>query len=155
MDTVVLAEVMRMIERILVVGGGIVSICLGYQLFRLAAVKQDSEGKFKASGVEFAVSRVGPGVFFALFGAYVLHASLTNSIKAGQPASISASQPAAQPVTTSAAALSKFGADIDQLQTLVAKLPAADKDSAMKLLQKIQVDLAGALNVEGFVGGAR
>ena len=80
MSTLPIPEIMRMVERIIVVFGGILSIYLGYLLFHLAHLKSESGGKFKTDVFEFTVSKVGPGVFFALFGAYVLYASLSHSI---------------------------------------------------------------------------
>jgi hypothetical protein len=76
LDDVYLPEVIRSLERVLVVAGGILSIYLGCRLFHIAQIAESSQGKFKASIVEFTVSRVGPGVFFALFGAWILYTSL-------------------------------------------------------------------------------
>jgi hypothetical protein len=143
MDSVVIAEVMRMAERILVVAGGIVSICLGYLLFRLATVKQDSEGKFTASGIEFAVSRVGPGVFFAMFGAYVLHDSLTHSISATPQTGASAA---------ALSALQQITADLGRLQAWADTLPAADKEKAASLVQQLGTDLVQLNGGGGFTG---
>jgi hypothetical protein len=72
----------RFIERILAVAIGGISIYLGYRLFAKVPEQRDSEGKVTLpGGVTVILSRVGPGVFFALFGAavvaYALHESVT------------------------------------------------------------------------------
>ncbi len=64
------AFVWRAVERLLAVliGGG--SIYLGFRLFmELPRLSTDGEGKVELpGGISIYVSRVGPGVFFALFG---------------------------------------------------------------------------------------
>ena len=72
---------MRGIERLVIVLIGGMAIYLGYRLF--LAVKAEAEGEAKISlphDVTVMVSRVGPGVFFALFGSMVVIASLYFSI---------------------------------------------------------------------------
>jgi hypothetical protein len=74
-------EALRMFERIIIAFGGILSVFLGYRLFFLAGAASDSGGRFKTSLITMSMTKVGPGVFFALFGAYVLVTGLTASIK--------------------------------------------------------------------------
>ena len=72
---------MRGLERLAVVLIGGMAIYLGYRLF--LAVKADASGEARISlpgDVTVMVSRVGPGVFFALFGSIVVAASLYFSI---------------------------------------------------------------------------
>jgi hypothetical protein len=72
---------MRSIERLAIVLIGGLAIYLGYRLF--LAVKAEAEGEAKITlphDVTVMVSRVGPGVFFALFGSMVVIASLYFSI---------------------------------------------------------------------------
>ncbi|MFH2046786.1 MAG: hypothetical protein ABIK92_16770 [Pseudomonadota bacterium] len=74
--------IIRSFERILdsVIGG--VSIYLGYRLFIKLPEKSDSQGKIILPGnISIFLSRVGPGVFFALFGAAVIALSLNNAIQ--------------------------------------------------------------------------
>ena len=68
---------LRSAERLLVVIAGAISIYLGYKLF-LAMPKRDaSSGKIDLpGGISIFVSRVGPGVFFSLFGSIVIALSL-------------------------------------------------------------------------------
>lgn len=72
----------RAVERLtgVLIGGG--SIYLGYRLFMaLPRRKSDSEGKFDLpGGISIYVSRVGPGVFFALFGTALVGLSFVNAV---------------------------------------------------------------------------
>jgi hypothetical protein len=77
---------MRGLERLAVVLIGGMAIYLGYRLF--LAVKADASGEARISlpgDVTVMVSRVGPGVFFALFGSIVVAASLYFSISYSDP----------------------------------------------------------------------
>ncbi len=74
--------IIRSFERILdaIIGG--VSIYLGYRLFLKLPEKMDSQGKIVLPGnISIYLSRVGPGVFFALFGAAVIALSLHHTIQ--------------------------------------------------------------------------
>jgi hypothetical protein len=63
-----------------VIGG--ISIYLGYRLFLKLPEKTDSQGKVVLPGnISIYLSRVGPGVFFALFGAAVIALSLHHTIQ--------------------------------------------------------------------------
>lgn len=73
--------ILRSFERIIAVIIGGVSVYLGYRLFALLPWNQDSEGKFTLpGGISVYLYRVGPGVFFALFGTVVVGLSLYMSI---------------------------------------------------------------------------
>jgi hypothetical protein len=77
---------LRGIERLVIVLIGGMAIYLGYRLF--LAVKAEAEGEAKITlphDVTVMVSRVGPGVFFALFGSMVVVASLYFSIAYSDP----------------------------------------------------------------------
>jgi hypothetical protein len=73
-------ELMRGLERFLTVLGGILAIYLGYRLFIVASIPQESSGKVRTKAFEFAISKVGPGVFFASFGAWVLYTAVTSQL---------------------------------------------------------------------------
>ena len=73
--------ILRSLERILDAVMGGVSIYLGYRLFLKLPDKTDSSGKIILPGnISIYLSRVGPGIFFALFGAAVIALSLHHSI---------------------------------------------------------------------------
>lgn len=78
--------VMRLAERILAVMIGGLAIYLGYRLFLRIPQATDSEGQFTLPwNTSIVLSRVGPGVFFALFGSIVVGFSLYRSIQYDQP----------------------------------------------------------------------
>jgi hypothetical protein len=84
--------VIRMLERILVVLFGGVSIYLGYRLFFHVPMEKRSGGELSFPGMKIVLTRVGPGVFFAAFGSVVLLYSLTNPISVKTAATKDASQ---------------------------------------------------------------
>lgn len=80
MEVVVIA-ILRSLERILSVLFGGLLIYLGYKLFIKVPTKEDSEGKFRLpGGWGIHLTRVGPGVFFSLFGAAILIMSFRSPI---------------------------------------------------------------------------
>jgi len=68
----------RAAERLIALFIGAISIYLGYRLFAsMREFKADGEGKVELpGGISIYVSRVGPGVFFALFGTAIVAFSL-------------------------------------------------------------------------------
>lgn len=84
--------IFRAIERIMVVLIGGISVYLGYLLFIKLPQHHDSTGKVVLPGdISIYLSRVGPGVFFALFGTAVVTASLYFSLTVGNsPSAIDA-----------------------------------------------------------------
>jgi hypothetical protein len=85
---------MRMTERLLGLLAGALCVVLGYRLFINLPDKVDSSGKVVLpGGISIWLSRVGPGVFFALFGAAIVGYSFTSTVKA-------TSEQSAAPATT-------------------------------------------------------
>lgn len=73
----------RVLERILIVGFAGLSMILGWNLFvRGVVLDQEAEGQFK--DWKLALRKVGPGTFFALFGAVVLATSLLRPLQLGK-----------------------------------------------------------------------
>ncbi|MBU1138139.1 MAG: hypothetical protein KKD01_11530 [Proteobacteria bacterium] len=71
----------RSIERMASIIIGCYLIYLGYRLFLEIPVKADSEGKFTLpGGTAIHLTRVGPGIFFSLFGTAVLVFSLVTPV---------------------------------------------------------------------------
>jgi len=70
----------RTIERIIIVLFGGLSIVLGWHLFKIGVV---TEQKADIEGASFTVKliKVGPGVFFALFGAFILVVAMNTVIE--------------------------------------------------------------------------
>lgn len=72
----------RAAERILLVLVGALAIYLGYSLFRNMPALNRSEGKLELpGGVSIFLSRIGPGVFFALFGCAIIGYSVTKPVE--------------------------------------------------------------------------
>ena len=70
-----------MLERLLVVGFGGMSIYLGYKLFFHLPHQTDQKGEIELPGMKVVLSRVGPGVFFLVFGAFILITNLHQGIE--------------------------------------------------------------------------
>ncbi len=67
----------RAAERIVAIMAGALSIYLGYRLFiQVPSLAHESDGTLTLPGMEIVLTQVGPGVFFALFGAVVLWLSM-------------------------------------------------------------------------------
>ena len=97
MDNQTLVIVLRGLERILVDLGGALSVYLGYQLFLKMPSRERGEGKFQLpGGISIFVSRVGPGVFFSLFGAAVLALALIHGVSQDETRSAPAAGAAGQ-----------------------------------------------------------
>jgi len=82
---------LRFVERILAVAIGGIAIYLGYQLFLRVPELRDSQGRVSLpGGITIILSRVGPGIFFALFGAavvaYALHEAVSFTRETSVPA---------------------------------------------------------------------
>jgi hypothetical protein len=72
---------LRSLERITSVLIGGLSIYLGFRLFLEIPQRSESEGKFVLpGGISVYLTRVGPGVFFALFGAVIVATSFHQAI---------------------------------------------------------------------------
>lgn len=79
MELVFLATIARMMERSLIVIGGITAIYLGYKLFVLGI--DSAQGEASAFGIQ--LKNFGPGLFFAALGAVILVTTMRASIKVG------------------------------------------------------------------------
>ena len=67
------------IEHILIIIAGMVAIYLGYRLFLALPRRREGESKIELpGGVSIFVSRIGPGIFFGLFGAGMIAYSISS-----------------------------------------------------------------------------
>jgi hypothetical protein len=124
-------ESLRLFERLVIALGGILSIWLGYKLFSVAEIKAESSGSFKSSVANITMTKVGPGVFFALFGAFVLYTGITTTIRTENRR--------ADQVATVAAIGSEN--NIQLLQSEIGKLPDGEiKKHLVELVSKLQND---------------
>jgi hypothetical protein len=86
---------LRAVERILAVLIGGLAIVLGYRLFLALPQQRDSSGTIRLPwNVTVMLGRVGPGVFFALFGAAVVGFSLHAAVHIEQGGDRSGARPA-------------------------------------------------------------
>jgi ubiquitin C-terminal hydrolase len=69
----------RVIERLIVVAFAGISIILGYKLF-LKGVITPQSGSFKFSEVSVDLTKVGPGIFFSLFGTIILYSAHSHNL---------------------------------------------------------------------------
>ena len=85
----------RMAERLLGLLAGVLCIVLGYRLFVRLPEKTDSAGKVVLpGGISIWMSRVGPGCFFALFGAAIVAYSFTSAVKVSDERVVPSARPA-------------------------------------------------------------
>jgi hypothetical protein len=86
-DWTVIAVTGRVLERLLVVLFAGLSVYLGYRLFLQIPDFRDSKGEVKLPSMNLSVtfSRVGPGIFFAIFGVAVLVASYVHEVTVELP----------------------------------------------------------------------
>ena len=81
----------RHLERLVIALAGALAIWLGYRLFLSMPLAEKGTGKLQLpGGISIFISRVGPGVFFALFGAGVLAYGLHQavSVEIGPPSAL-------------------------------------------------------------------
>jgi hypothetical protein len=76
----IVPDIMRMAERLVIVAGGILALFFGYRLFTIANLSSDSSAKVKAKVIEISATKIGPGIFFAAFGTYILWSAMTQPI---------------------------------------------------------------------------
>jgi hypothetical protein len=86
-DWTVFAVAGRVVERLVVVLFAGLTVYLGYRLFLEVPRMRDSEGEVKllALNMTAKVARIGPGVFFAIFGVAVLLASYLHPVSIESP----------------------------------------------------------------------
>jgi hypothetical protein len=88
---------MRMAERMLGLLAGVLCVVLGYRLFVRLPEKTDSAGKVVLpGGISIWMSRVGPGCFFALFGAAIVAYSFTSTVKVSEERPVPSARPAGE-----------------------------------------------------------
>lgn len=157
---------LRMLERLLAVGIGGMSIYLGYRLFLALPNVRDATGEFHLPmDIRVVLGRVGPGAFFALFGAAVVALSLYAAVRYDVTASAADVQAASvarvgsrsfaglgsEPAGDDAAAASRADArallrrDMAELNTLGGRLrndlPASDRAAIDGLVRRVKLKL--------------
>jgi hypothetical protein len=91
MDLILLAALMRALERLLAIGAGLLSIYLGFRLFLALPEVEPGAGRIKLpGGISIYLTRVGPGVFFSLFGSIIIALSFYFGVTASETRGIAA-----------------------------------------------------------------
>jgi len=88
----------RIVERNLIVSAlalltGALSLYLGYRLFQLTTIRGEGEAKIRLPSFTIVLSRIGPGVFFALFGAAIIAYTLFRQIQYSEKDVLAATRP--------------------------------------------------------------
>jgi hypothetical protein len=102
MDLILIAAMMRALERLLAIGSGLLSIYLGFRLFLALPEVEPGAGRIKLpGGISIYLTRVGPGVFFSLFGSLIIALSFYFGVTASESQGVPLeSQLTGQPVGT-------------------------------------------------------
>lgn len=79
-DITVVYLVGRIFERLLLASSGLASLAMGWNLFRRGVVGEQ-HAEFQHASTQLKLLKVGPGVFFGLFGAIILTASIIRPFK--------------------------------------------------------------------------
>ena len=77
----ILPLLFRGAERISIVAVAALCIILGYKLFKIVPDRHEGEGSLSLGDLSVSLSKIGPGVFFSLFGAVVLYQALQSVLK--------------------------------------------------------------------------
>lgn len=109
--------IMRGIERLVAVGIAGMSIFLGWSLFSRTLDAPVGEASASGMGWKLTVKRVGPGTFFALFGAAIVSFSLFQPIS-GETLTSSGQTPDSRTATTRLDVVSGFGGSAESTEPL-------------------------------------
>ena len=157
MDPAVLTSLLavtfaRTAERLMLVLAGMLAVWLGYRLFTQMPAADKSEGRLKLpGGVSIHLTRTGPGLFFALFGAAIIGYSVTRPFDLKIPAEIAATRPgAAEAAAGRTIQLSGFGPatpgpQAADTETTLARLNFYFDEPAQHLDRPSQAERAQAL----------
>jgi hypothetical protein len=147
MDSVDAMLLMRMVERLLGLLSGALCVVLGYRLFINLPDKTDSSGKVVLpGGVSIWLSRVGPGIFFALFGAAIVAYSFASTVRVTNEQSAASSQASSD---TPGAALAMRRQEIAAMSARAAKSDATEQ--MLSELRGSMTDLNAAIDRLGRV----
>ena len=103
--------------------------------------QKDAGGSFKISDVvDFGFKRVGPGVFFALFGAWILYTSVSTQISV-------------KPTQLAQVGNKNIQETIGNIKRLIKELPIEKQKSISDAVTILQIQLAGT-SPASFIGAA-
>jgi hypothetical protein len=84
MDATDIIVLGRVVERLLIVASGGLSLILGWHLF-IRNITLEQSGELISGTLSIKLLKVGPGIFFALFGSVILGISISNTASIKQP----------------------------------------------------------------------
>jgi hypothetical protein len=85
MDLILVTALMRALERLLAIGSGLLAIYLGFRLFLALPEVEPGAGRIKLpGGISIYLTRIGPGVFFSLFGSLIIALSFYFGVAASE-----------------------------------------------------------------------
>ena len=117
----------RMGERLLGVLIGGMSVFLGYRLFAKLPDKTDSAGKLiLPGGISIFLSRVGPGVFFALFGAAIVATAFSRGVETTSRVSVA---------TTDASGSARITEETRERRGVGGSLAASGPDALQRVVE--------------------
>src|SRR5262249_37230319 len=116
MDAQMLAILFRGGERLGIVAIAALCIWFGYKLFQSLPAERHASGTLTLPSAKLVMSKVGPGVFFALFGGLVLWQAVRTQLNA-RPA-VAATTSLAQGAQTAQGAQITLGASSGDAQAL-------------------------------------
>jgi hypothetical protein len=150
MDAQMLAIVFRGGERLGIIAVAALCVWLGYKLFQSLPTQQNASGTLTLPSAKLVMSKVGPGVFFALFGGLVLWQAVRTQMSAG-PATATASLAQGRQITLGVSsgdeqALRHVQDDISVLNCLADFAPdELGPGEAERVLHKARVALLAAV----------
>ena len=140
MNAIEVALLFRGVERLMIVFGEIFALYLGYRLFVRGFVG-GQEGELLGKSLTIRLVKVGPGIFFALFGTCVLTAMTWQSIVMSPAGEISNPTNLSFFGTTEKSRLERIIEDIGAIKTLIIK-EHATTDQSVSSLTTSQKNLA-------------
>lgn len=136
---------LRFIERLTAVLIGGLAIYLGYRLFQSVPEQRDSAGKLELPKLTIVFTRVGPGVFFALFGVVAVGLSLLQPLQLGlpeQPGSVRyAGTLSSNDANERADERALLRRDFALLNNLPRQLPMSERDAVKRGVVRIKLAL--------------
>jgi hypothetical protein len=145
----------RGVERLAVVAAGVLLIYFGYRLFLTLPTVHGSDGELKMPSASVTVSKVGPGVFFAVFGTFLLWQMAEKVIRFDLPAPTAMADAAPRPqavfgtpVPADTQSLRLLRQDMAALNCLEARMLAA-APAELRMDMQRAVQRARAALIEG------
>ena len=73
-------EVLRMVERLIITLSGCMGLFLGYRLLK-GGILNIADAEWQGLGLKLKLSKASPGIFFCMFGTFILVTSLSHEVQ--------------------------------------------------------------------------